>query len=328
MKIVTGGAGFIGSNIVADLCLDNKQDIVVCDKFDTSLKWKNLLSKGLEDIIQPDQLIDFLEENSGQIETVIHMGAVSNTDITDSRLAVETNFKLSKKLWEWTAGREIPFFYASSAATYGNGENGFDDENDIRKYKNLRPLNLYGWSKHIFDLWVLKQIENSRPAPPRWAGLKFFNVYGQNEYHKGNMQSLIAKNYQKVTNGETINLFKSHKSSYRDGEQSRDFVYVNDCVSVVNWLMSGNRPSKIYNVGTGISRSFNDLIACLGKAAGIQPSIEYIDMPAQIQDSYQYFTQANIENLVKAGYDRPFTSLEDGVAEYVSSYLRTENPYR
>jgi ADP-L-glycero-D-manno-heptose 6-epimerase len=328
MIIVTGGAGFIGSNIVASLCSDLNKKVIVCDIFESDKKWKNLSNSLFEDIIFPEQLNEFLEKFSNQIEVIIHMGAVSSTTVTDSELAINTNYKFPKYLWEWSAKNKIPFFYASSAATYGNGDNGFNDDNDIHKFQNLSPLNLYGWSKHLFDLWVLKQINNSLPSPPRWAGLKFFNVYGQNEYHKGNMQSLIAKNFKNVMNGKPVNLFKSYDSKYADGEQLRDFIYVNDCVSVINWLLSGNRPSMIYNVGTGVARSFNDLIQCMGSSIGKTPAIEFIDMPADIQKNYQYFTQAKTENIQKAGYDRPFTSLEEGVDIYVKNYLITNNPYR
>jgi len=328
MIIVTGGAGFIGSNIVADICCDLNNKVIVCDEFDTSTKWKNLSNKVIEDIVFPEQLTGFLQSFGKDVSTIIHMGAVSSTTVIDSKLAIDTNFKLSKYLWQWSATRNIPFFYASSAATYGNGENGFTDDNDIQKYQSLKPLNLYGWSKHLFDLWVLNQVLDSRPAPLRWAGLKFFNVYGQNEYHKGDMQSLIAKNYIKVINGETVKLFKSYKTDYADGEQLRDFIYVNDCVSVVNWLLSGNQPSGIYNVGTGTARTFHDLIKCLGSAIGKEPVIEFIDMPTEIQQNYQYFTQAETENILKAGYDKPFTSLEDGVDNYVKKYLITNHHYR
>lgn len=328
MIIVTGGAGFIGSNIVASICSDLNQKVIVCDKFESDQKWKNLSNSLVEDIVYPEQLNEFLEKFSSEIKVIIHMGAISSTTVTDSELAISTNYKFPKFLWEWSTNNQVPFFYASSAATYGNGDNGFDDDNDIQKFQSLSPLNLYGWSKHLFDLWVLNQINNSLACPPRWAGLKFFNVYGQNEYHKEDMQSLIAKNFKNVMSGNPVKLFKSYQSDYADGGQLRDFIYVNDCVSVINWLLTGNRLSKIYNVGTGVARSFNDLITCLGNSIGKTPVIEFIDMPDDIKNNYQYFTQAKIENIQNAGYDKPFTSLEDGVDNYVKNYLNTDNPYR
>src|SRR5436309_8019283 len=263
-----------------------------------------------------------------ELEAVIHLGAISDTTATDADLVLATNFRLSLKLLDWCTTTRTPFIYASSAATYGDGTAGFDDEWSLAALQRLRPMNLYGFSKHLFDLAIADRFANGAKLPPQWVGLKFFNVFGPNEYHKGEMMSLVAKRFDYAKSGRAVRLFKSHRPGIEDGDQRRDFIYVDDAVAVVRWLMETPSVSGIFNVGTGHARSFRDLIAALFRALGREPNIEYIDMPASIRDQYQYFTQAEVENLRRAGYNSGFTSLEDGVKRYVTQFLDAADRYR
>lgn len=327
MHLVTGGAGFIGSNIVADLTARG-QDVAVCDLFGIDDKWKNLRQHKLVDIINPADLEDWLKTHAGDIESIIHMGAISATTERDVDLIIDSNFILSKKLWQFCAEQECPFLYASSAATYGDGTQGFSDRTDHDYMSQLMPMNPYGWSKHLFDRWALDAVQKNKPTPPKWAGLKFFNVYGPNEYHKGSMKSVIAQNFATISRGEPIRLFKSYKDEYPDGGQLRDFVYVEDCVQTIRWMLDHDFASDIYNIGTGQARSWLDLAHAMFDAMGKDPEIEFIEMPIEIRDRYQYYTQADMEKLKNAGYLNNGFSLEDGVKDYIQSYLSQENPYR
>lgn len=324
--LVTGGAGFIGSNIVASLC-DAGVPVVVCDALGSDLKWQNLAKHALMGFVHPRQLDDYLASNP-PLSAIVHMGAISATTESDGDLVMESNFCLSQRIWHWCIRREVPYLYASSAATYGNGEQGFRDTNSSEALKTLRPLNLYGWSKHLFDQFVMREVEQSRSTPPQWVGLKFFNVYGPNEYHKGSMKSVVAHLYPKVVAGEPARLFKSANPDYADGGQLRDFVYVKDCVSVVEWFLENSHVSGIYNVGSGAARSFADLATATMKAAGITPRIEFIEMPETLKARYQYFTQADISHLRAVGYAKPTTSLEEGIQDYVTQYLSKADAYR
>ncbi|MEI6985437.1 MAG: ADP-glyceromanno-heptose 6-epimerase [Rhodospirillaceae bacterium] len=331
MIVVTGGAGFIGSNLVAGLELAGGElatPIVVCDRFGCDDKWRNLAKRELRALVPPERLFAFLDENLDQIKTIYHLGAISATTERDVDLIVETNFVLSVALWHWCARHRIRFIYASSAASYGDGACGFDDDGRPRALALLRPLNPYGWSKHAFDRFVVRTVAEGGAAPPQWAGLKFFNVYGPNEYHKGDMASVIFKLYPVIRSGAPARLFKSHRSDFVDGGQSRDFIWVGDCVSVMLWLGATPAVCGLFNVGTGQARSFKDLALATFAAAGIAPNIEYIDMPEHLRDRYQYFTQAAMARLRLAGYHTPFTTLEDGVGAYVADYLSASDPYR
>jgi ADP-L-glycero-D-manno-heptose 6-epimerase len=259
---------------------------------------------------------------------VLHLGAISSTTATDADLVIETNFRLSLRLFEWCALTRTPFIYASSAATYGDGQAGFSDDWSLGALKRLKPMNLYGWSKHIFDLAIVERVARKDKLPPQWAGLKFFNVFGPNEYHKGEMMSLVAKRFDEAKAGEPIRLFKSYRAGVADGEQKRDFIYVDDAVAVVRWLIETPTVSGIFNVGTGQARSFRALMTAMCAALGREPTIEYIDMPVSIRDNYQYFTQAEIGNLRHAGFNADFTTLEEGVKRYVSCYLDRADRYR
>jgi len=327
MILITGGAGFIGSNITAALA-ERGVAVAVCDRFRTSQKWRNLSKLELRDAVAPDALPFWLDENTGQIEAIVHMGAISSTTETDVDLIMESNFRLSQLLWRWCAEHGKRLIYASSAATYGGGEQGFDDEASIEALSKLRPLNAYGWSKHLFDRWVARELADGRPRPPQWVGLKFFNVYGPNEYHKGGMQSVVAQKYPLAAAGEPITLFRSHRPDVADGGQKRDFVYVGDCVDVVLWLLDHPKVDGLFNLGTGQARSFDDLARAVFAALNRPANIKYVDMPEVIRPNYQYFTEASMDRLRKAGYTKPFTSIADGVREYVGRYLSQPERYR
>jgi ADP-L-glycero-D-manno-heptose 6-epimerase len=326
MLLVTGAAGFIGSNVVASLNEAGRSDIVVNDVLGGEGKWRNLASRQFADFIPPADLMRWLEGR--KLEAVVHLGAISSTTATDGDLVIEANFRLPLRLFEWCASARTSFIYASSAATYGDGEAGYSDDWSRAALRRLKPMNLYGWSKHVFDLAVVERVARKDKVPPQWAGLKFFNVFGPNEYHKGEMMSLVAKRFDDAKAGSAIRLFKSHRAGIADGEQRRDFIYVDDAVAVVRWLLETPSVSGIFNVGTGKARSFRDLMTAMFAALGRKPAIEYIDMPASIRDSYQYFTQAETTNLRRAGYNADFTPLEEAVQRYVTGYLDRPDRYR
>jgi ADP-L-glycero-D-manno-heptose 6-epimerase len=328
MYLVTGGAGFIGSNIVADLAARGK-DVVVCDWMRADERWRNLVKHEVADLIRPESLPGWLRSADRKVQAVIHMGAISATTETDIDLIAERNIRYTLDLLQWCTETGTRLIYASSAATYGDGSNGFDDEATPAALAKLRPLNAYGWSKHFVDRRILQLRERGASLPPQWVGLKFFNVYGPNEYHKGSMQSVIAVNHARVRSGEPMRLFKSDRPDYKDGCQLRDFVYVKDCVSVIAWLLEQPKVSGLFNLGTGQARTWLDLTRALFAAADRPEKIEFIDMPPNLVGKYQYFTEARMDRLRAAGYTQPFTSLEAGVTDYVRNYLNSESdPYR
>jgi ADP-L-glycero-D-manno-heptose 6-epimerase len=326
MLLVTGGAGFIGSNLVAGLNEAGRDDVVVCDMLGHEGKWRNLAKRQLVDIVPPAELTRWLEGR--RLDGIIHLGAISETTATDGDLVIETNFRLSLRLLDWCTVNSAPFIYASSAATYGDGEQGFSDENALSALKMLRPMNLYGWSKHLFDLAVAKRVARHEAMPPHWAGLKFFNVFGPNEYHKGAMMSVLARRFDDIAAARQVQLFKSHREGIADGDQRRDFIYVDDVVRIMIWLLATPSVNGIFNVGTGVGRSFRDLILAAYAAIGANPRIEYIDMPEHIRGSYQYFTQGEMDRLQAAGYNGGFTTLEDAVGAYVRGFLSLPDRYR
>jgi ADP-L-glycero-D-manno-heptose 6-epimerase len=326
MLLVTGAAGFIGSNIVAALNEAGRTDIAVNDFVGSDGKWRNLARRQFADAVPPDELFRWLDGR--KLDAVIHMGAISDTTVTDADLVLEHNFRLSRRLLDWCTETRTPYLYASSAATYGDGSQGFSDDWSPQALEKLAPLNLYGWSKHLFDRLVADRAAKREALPPQWCGLKFFNVFGPNEYHKGEMMSLAAKRFDDVQQGRTVRLFRSHRPGIEDGDQRRDFIYVDDAVAVVLWLLASPQVSGIFNVGTGEARSFRDLIAALFRAVGREPDIEYVDMPDAIRDQYQYFTQARVENIRRAGYNGGFTPLEAAVKDYATRYLNAEDRYR
>jgi ADP-L-glycero-D-manno-heptose 6-epimerase len=330
MIIVTGGAGFIGSNLVAALQEKKlKQPIVVCDAFGQDEKWQNLKKMQLEDILVPEELFEFLETYRDDIEVIYHLGAISTTTEKDADLVMQNNFKFSKALFQWSSIYQKRFIYASSAATYGDGQRGFTDYDDNPNLSKFVPLNVYAWSKHLFDRFVAEARDRKDVMPKQCVGLKFFNVYGPNEYHKEGQMSVVWQVFQQIKNGDqSARLFKSHNPDYEDGGQLRDFVWVGDCEKIMLWLYDHPKVNGLFNVGTGKARSFKDLALAVFTAIDQKPRIEYIDMPMGLREKYQYFTQAELDNLRKAGYKAPFTSLDEGVKLYVQQYLTQPDPYR
>jgi ADP-L-glycero-D-manno-heptose 6-epimerase len=327
MIVVTGGAGFIGSNLLAGLEARGARGMVVCDVLGRDDKWRNLAKRDVATIIEPEKLLEFLSDSAAQVEAVFHMGAVSSTTETDVDFILENNFHFSASLWAWCAQAGVRLIYASSAATYGDGALGFDDDASPAALARLRPLNPYGWSKILFDRAVARTVAAGSPTPPQWAGLRFFNVYGPNEYHKQGQISVALKTWREVDAGGPAVLFRSHHPDYQDGGQLRDFVWVGDCVDVMTWLLDNPGVNGLFNVGTGRARSFADLAAAVCKASGRATDITYIDTPPNIRGQYQYFTEARVERLRAAGYAKEFTKLEKGVTKYVQDYLATEDGY-
>ena len=319
MIIVTGGAGFIGSVIVDRLNQAGISDIVIVDSLKTTEKWKNLVGKKYALYLDKSQLFEYLQSQKS-IECIIHMGACSSTTEKDADYLTSNNYRYSIDLAKFAIDRNIRFIYASSAATYGDGSKGFSD--DISKIRELKPLNMYGYSKQMIDEWVLNNNFLNKVV-----GIKFFNVFGPNEYHKGEMKSVIFKSYYQILKEKRIHLFKSYKSNYSDGEQRRDFIYVKDCAEVIYSLIKEKNINGIFNLGTGKSRSWNDLANAVFKAMNIEPNIEYIEMPDILKEKYQYFTEAKMKSLQNTGIDIAFTSLEDSVKDYIQQYLMKDQKH-
>lgn len=318
MIIVTGGAGFIGSCVVRALNDRRIKDIVVVDNIASTDKWMNLRNKSYIEYINRSEFLARLQDFVGKVSHIIHMGACSATTEKDFDFLYKNNFEYTKTLWQFCAKYGISFIYASSAATYGDGSNGFNDESDIKK---LRPLNAYGYSKQLFDLWAEKEVLAGNTVPRQHAGFKFFNVYGPNEYFKGSMASVIFHTFNDVAATGEKGLFKSYKPEYKDGGQLRDFVYVKDVCKVILFAIDNPQVSGLFNLGTGKARSFYDLAAATFKAMGKEPRIHFIEMPEHLREKYQYYTQAEMAKLRAAGYGEPFYELEDGAADYVQNYL-------
>jgi ADP-L-glycero-D-manno-heptose 6-epimerase len=331
MILVTGGAGFIGSNLHAALCAAGREVVVADWLGDDSAgnpgKWRNLRHHIPLQIINPDEIEDFLARHP-PLETIVHLGAISETTATDGDLVWARNVTLSQTLWSWCANRGVRFIYASSAATYGNGAQGFDDECSTAGLRRLKPLNLYGWSKHAFDLWVAHQVETKSYAPPGWAGVKLFNVYGPNEYHKGKMVSVVKVKHDEVAAGGPATLFRSTEPGIADGDQARDFIFIDDVVAVLTFLIDAPVLRGLYNLGTGTARSYADLARAVCAANNVAERIEYIAMPPALRGQYQSFTQAPMQKLRQAGYNAAFATLEDGVRRYVQNYLTQADPYK
>lgn len=330
MYLVTGGAGFIGSNLVAALC-ERDAEVLVCDRLRGGEpgreKWRNLAHHNIAGILHPEQLWPYLDGRP-KLDAILHLGAVSDTTVRDGDLVAENNLAQTLRLWSWCAEAGVPLIYASSAATYGDGAEGFDDDAAPEHLARLRPLNLYGWSKHATDRRIAELLRRGYPAPPQWAGLKFFNVYGPNEFHKGRMASVVLHKYRQIMTGAPATLFRSDREGIADGEQLRDFVHVDDCVSVMLWLLDNRHVSGLFNVGTGTARSFLDLTRAIYAALDRAPEIAFIEMPADLVGKYQYFTQARMDRLRAAGFDGTATALEDGVRRYVRDFLTQPDPYR
>jgi ADP-L-glycero-D-manno-heptose 6-epimerase len=325
MILLTGGAGFIGSNLLASLNERGVSEIAVCDHLDAA-KERNLAKRRYSEIVAPDDILRWLSDH--KCDAILHMGAISSTTATDERAVMAANYDLPMHLLDWCTETKTALIYASSAATYGDGSLGFSDDNAPAALAKLAPLNLYGRSKARFDLAAAERAQKGGAMPPQWVGLKFFNVFGPNEYHKGDMRSVLAKVFPEAKAGKPVRLFKSDRPDIAGGEIVRDFLYVEDAANVVLWLMDHPHVSGIYNVGTGKARSFDDMMIAMWKALGREPKIERIPIPPELAGRYQYFTEARMERLVAAGYDAPFTPLEAAVERYVKQYLDRPDPYR
>jgi ADP-L-glycero-D-manno-heptose 6-epimerase len=321
MIIVTGAAGFIGSCLIERLNKDNFNSIVAVDRFDNTEKNKNIEGKKIIQRIDRDEFLAWLDDNFEEVEFIFHIGARTDTAEFDKDLLWKLNTDYTKSIWEKCVNYQLPLVYASSAATYGMGELGYDDSEQM--IPQLKPLNAYGESKNEFDKWALSQAKK----PFFWAGLKFFNVYGPNEYHKGRMASVIFHSFNQIQRTGGVKLFRSHNSEYKDGEQMRDFVYVKDVIETCVFLMHHRKDPGIYNLGSGKARTFLDLTRAVFKALGLKENISFVDTPADIRDKYQYFTQANMAKLRSVGFDHQFYSLEDGVEDYVRNYLLGKDYY-
>lgn len=319
--LLTGAAGFIGSYLLGYLNKKGFSNIIIADDFSEEDKWFNFDSKQFIAKVEREQLFEWLKKEQPQIDFVFHLGARTDTTEFDYSVHEKLNVQYSKSIWNYCADKNIPLVYASSAATYGNGDLGYKDDHEL--VEKLQPLNPYGISKNEFDKWALKQAAQ----PPFWAGLKFFNVYGPNEYHKGRMASVIFHSFNQVKSTGKVKLFRSHKPDFKDGQQLRDFIYVEDVARVCYWLMENPIASGLYNLGTGKARTFEDLVKATFTAMSREPVIEYIDMPEDIRDKYQYFTEADMTKLRSTGYEEKFFSLEDGVADYVKKYLLKKEYY-
>jgi len=316
MIIVTGGAGFIGSAIVLELNQRGEGNILIVDELGVDEKWKNLVGLRFEDFINKNKFLDGISSGLyNDVETIIHMGANSSTTEKDSDLLLTNNYEYTRRLSEFCLWNDVRFIYASSAATYGDGNLGFDD--DENKCELLRPLNMYGYSKYLFDIWALKH-----DAFKEIVGIKYFNVYGPNEYHKGDMRSVVLKAFEQVRDKGKVKLFKSGRTDYKDGEQLRDFIYVKDAVNMTLHFLDHRDKNGLFNVGSGKARTWNELVKALFESMDLQVNIEYIELPDNLIDKYQYFTEANLIKLLKAGYNKPITSLEEGVNDYVKNYLQ------
>ena len=319
MILVTGGAGFIGSAIVAELNARGFEDILIVDILGKDQRWKNLCGLRYADYMEADDFSEMVSDSDLEIdlEAILHMGACSDTTEADCSYLVKNNYEFSKLLAGWALEMDARFIYASSAATYGDGEKGFADDEDA--LETLTPLNMYGYSKHMFDLWCKRQ-----GLLDRFVGIKYFNVYGPNEYHKAGMRSFVLKAFEQINETGGVKLFKSHRPDYTDGGQLRDFIYVKDAVDMTLFFLENQDVSGIFNVGTGNARNWDDLANATFTAMGIEPNIEYIDMPEILRDKYQYFTQATMDKLRAAGYEKDTTTLEDAVTDYVQNYLMKE----
>jgi ADP-L-glycero-D-manno-heptose 6-epimerase len=320
--VVTGGAGFIGSNLVGELARRG-QLVVVIDDFDDAAKWVNVRHANIHDLVAWPKAFEWLEAHKDMISSVFHLGAISATTANDINMLLAKNVHFSNAIWAWCAQEEKPLVYASSAATYGDGELGFSDRMPLGELEKLAPLNPYAWSKHLVDLRALRAVNAGAARPPAWYGVKFFNVYGPREHHKGDMRSVALKLYETVKTGRPVELFRSHRADFEDGKQLRDFVHVGDCVDVLLWLMATRPENGLYNIGTGRAEPFLEIADAVIGETGAQTEVRFIDMPAALRERYQYFTQADMSKLRAAGYSAPFRGVAEGVRDYVRALSAT-----
>lgn len=325
--LVTGGGGFIGSNLVAELLGRDTHNVVVCDEFGVGDKWRNLSKHPAYEIVHPDEIFAWLEDNHNNLEMIYHLGSISSTTEDRIDMVLKNNFALSLKLWRWCNEHAVRFVYASAAATYGNGDNGFDDNIELAYLRSLTPLSGYGWSKHLFDIHLATAVAQGEVKVPQWVGFKLFNAYGPNEYHKDAGRSVISQIAPHAIQHSSIKLFRSYNSKFSDGSQQRDVIYVKDVSRVLVWCLDNPKVSGLFNLGSGEASSFNAMAKAIFAALGHEARITYIDMPNNLIKKYQYFTKAKMDRLRAAGYTATFTTLQDGVKDYVQNYLLKDDPY-
>lgn len=325
--LVTGGGGFIGSNLVASLLKLGTHRIVVCDSFGMNDKWRNLGKHPVHEIIPPDDLFLWLEANNSNVEMIYHLASISSTLEENVDLLLKHNFSLSVKIWKWCNAHQVRLVYASAAATYGAGDKGFEDNADLAYLQSLNPLSAYGWSKNLFDSHVATAVARGEATLPQWVGFKIFNAYGANEYHKEDQRSVIGKIAKQAIGNGNIKLFHSYNPSYKDGGQQRDVIYIKDVVKVLLWCLGKSKVSGLFNLGSGKASSYNEMAKAIFAATGREAKVQYTDMPEDLIKNYQYFTEAKMDKLRAVGYDTPFISLEDGVKDYIQNYLLKDDIY-
>ena len=329
MKIILilGGAGFIGSNLAKRLADRGSHRIVIVDQFGNGKKWNNLVRVPVDEIVHPVDLFDWLVSYGGEVDLVYHLGGITDSTENDVETIIESNHNFPLLVWRWCAEAGVRFIYGSSYEVYGSGEQDFDDTDDLEYQRNLRPLNPNGWSKKLLDMHVSGAQSRDEAVPPQWVGLRFFNIYGPNEYHKGDTRSVVLKVYEEASQDVPVKLFKSANPDYADGSQLRDFMAVSDAVHMLEWFLDTPDVSGLFNAGSGQARSFEELAKAVFSALGKEPNIKYIDMPTHVEHQYQYKTEANIQRLRNIGYDRPILTMEQGVDDYIQNYLKKEDRY-
>ena len=328
MYVITGGAGFLGSNLAAGIEERGMGEITVVDRFQTDSRWRNISKRSLREIVFPEKLFDYLNCFSEEVDAVIHINYTGFVDEKNVDALIDERVHLTFRLWNWCAEHQKPFIYDSTAGVYGNGSLGFKDDDSAEALAKLNPMSAEAWTKLFLDRKLVDTINRGDAAPPQWIGLRCFNLYGPNEYHNTRHQSIIPRVYTAAKNGKLFPLFKSDNPKYKDGDQMRDFMWIKDTVDVILWLMEHKNVSGLFNIGTGQARTYADVVKAVYLALGEEPEMDFMDLPADVKGQYQYFTQADIQKLRTAGYTKPFTTLEDGVKQYVLDYLEQSDPYR
>ncbi len=329
MKIILiiGGAGFIGSNLAKRLADRGTHRIVIADQFGNGKKWNNLVRVPVDEIVHPENLLYWLDSYGDEVDVVYHLGGIADSTEHDVESIIESNHNFPLLVWRWCAEANVRFIYGSSYEVYGDGVFGFDDKDDLDYQRKLRPLNPNGWSKKMLDMHVTGAKSRDEAVPPQWVGLRLFNIYGPNEYHKRSSRSVALKIYEEASKGVPVKLFKSANADYPDGGQMRDFMAVSDAVNMLEWFLDAAEVSGVFNAGSGVATSFQDLAHLIFKTLGKEPSIKYVDMPEEVEKQYQYKTEANIKRLRNIGYDRPILTLEQGITDYIQNYLKKDDPY-
>lgn len=329
MKIILilGGAGFIGSNLAKRLADRDSHRIVIVDQFQHSDKWNNLVRVPVDEIVHPDDLFHWLEAYGSEVDVVYHLGGITSSIEDNVESIIEANHNFPLLVWRWCAEEEVRFIFGSSYEVYGDGSQGFDDTEDLEYQRKLRPLNPNGWSKKLLDMHVAGAENRGEAIPPQWVSLRFFNIYGPNEYHKSDSRSVALKIYEEAASGAAVKLFKSANPDYEDGRQMRDFMHIDDAVNMLEWFFDNPDKSGLFNAGSGEARSFEELANAVFSALDVEPNIKYVDMPSNVESQYQYRTEADISRLRDAGYNLPIVGLEDGIAKYIKDYLQKDDKY-